>query len=33
MSEYDVIIGPIADDRMNVAMQRFSDYTLSDEGT
>ncbi len=32
LNKYDVVIGPIADDRMNEAMQRFSDYTLSDEG-
>lgn len=32
LNKYDVITGPIADDRMNEAMQRFSDYTLSDEG-
>lgn len=32
LSKYDIVIGPIADDRMNEAMQRFSDYTLSDEG-
>ena len=32
LSKYDVIIGPIADDRMNEAMNRFSDYTLTDEG-
>lgn len=32
LNQYDVIIGPIADDRMNEAIQRFSDYTLSDEG-
>lgn len=32
MEEYDVIVGPIADDRMNEAMQRFSDYALTDKG-
>lgn len=32
MEEYDVIVGPIADDRMNEAMQRFSDYGLTDKG-
>ncbi len=32
LNKYDTVIGPIADDRMNEAMQRFSDYTLSDEG-
>lgn len=32
MGEYDVIVGPIADDRMNEAMQRFSDYGLTDKG-
>ena len=30
--KYDVIIGPIADDRMNEAMQRFTDYALTDRG-
>lgn len=30
--KYDVIIGPIADDRMNEAMQRFTDYALTDKG-
>lgn len=32
LKNYDVIIGPIADDRMNEAMQRFSDYGLTDKG-
>lgn len=32
LNNYDVIIGPIADDRMNEAMQRFSDYGLTDKG-
>lgn len=32
LNNYDVIIGPIADDRMNVAIQRFSDYALTDKG-
>lgn len=32
MGEYDVIVGPIADDWMNEAMQRFFDYTLTDKG-
>ena len=32
LSKYDVIIGPIADDRMNIAIKRFSDYTLTDKG-
>ncbi len=32
LKDYDVIIGPIADDRMNEAMQRFSDYGLTDKG-
>lgn len=32
MNEYDVIVGAIADDRMNEAMQRFSDYALTDKG-
>ena len=29
---YDVIIGPIADDRMNEAMRRFEQKSLTDEG-
>lgn len=32
MDKYDVIVGAIADDRMNEAMQRFSDYALTDKG-
>lgn len=32
LKKYDVVIGPIADDRMNEAMQRFSELTLTDEG-
>ena len=32
LQKYDVIIGKIADDRMNAAMQRFTDYGLTDEG-
>lgn len=32
LSDYDVIIGPIADDRMNEAMKRFTDYGLTDKG-
>lgn len=32
LSKYDVIVGPIADDRMNIAIKRFSDYTLTDKG-
>ena len=32
LKKYDVIIGAIADDRMNEAMQRFSDYGLTDQG-
>ncbi len=32
INSYDVVIGPIADDRMNEAMQRFAEYTLTDEG-
>ena len=32
MNNYDVIIGPIADDRMNIAMQEFSNSTITDEG-
>lgn len=32
IKNYDVIIGPIADDRMNEAMNRFSDLALTDEG-
>lgn len=32
LNRYDLVIGPIADDRMNEAFQRFSEYTLSDEG-
>lgn len=30
--DYDVIIGAIADDRMNEAIKRFSEYALTDEG-
>lgn len=30
--KYDVIIGPIADDKMNAAIQAFSDGFLSDQG-
>lgn len=29
---YDILIGPIADDRMNEAMNRFSEYALTDKG-
>lgn len=32
LQKYDIIIGKIADDRMNAAMQRFTDYGLTDEG-
>lgn len=32
IKNYDVIIGPIADDRMNEAMTRFSNLALTDEG-
>lgn len=32
INNYDIIIGAIADDRMNEAMQRFSDYGLTDQG-
>lgn len=32
LENYDVIIGKIADDRMNVAMQRFMDNLLTDKG-
>lgn len=32
LEKYDVIVGPIADDRMNEAMQRFSSYGLTDAG-
>lgn len=32
LQEFDVVIGPIADDRMNEAMRRFSDYGLTDKG-
>lgn len=32
MNSYDVIVGPIADDRMNMAIQRFSEYVLTDKG-
>lgn len=32
LDNYDVIIGAIADDRMNEAMQRFTNYGLTDEG-
>lgn len=32
LQKYDVIIGAIADDRMNAAMQRFADYGLTDQG-
>ena len=31
-SRYDIIIGPIADDRMNYAFSSFNDYSLTDEG-
>lgn len=31
LERYDVIIGPIADDRMNEAMNRFSDYAITDK--
>lgn len=31
LNNYDVVIGPIADDRMNYAIQRFSEYTLTDK--
>ena len=30
--QYDILIGPIADDRMNEAMNRFSEYALTDKG-
>lgn len=29
---YDIIIGAIADDKMNEALSRFSNYTLTDKG-
>lgn len=32
LQKYDVVIGKIADDRMNVAMQRFAEYGLTNEG-
>lgn len=32
MSKYDVIIGPIADDRMNEAIRQFENYALTDKG-
>lgn len=32
LDDYDIVIGAIADDRMNEAMQRFSDYALTDKG-
>ncbi|MDE6729209.1 MAG: DUF3990 domain-containing protein [Oscillospiraceae bacterium] len=32
LNQYDVIIGEIADDRMNDAIQRFSEYGLTDKG-
>lgn len=32
INKYDIIIGAIADDRMNEAMQRFIDYGLTDKG-
>lgn len=30
--KYDIIIGPIADDKMTDAMQRFASYGLTDKG-
>ena len=30
--DYDVIIGPIADDRMNDAMRSFENYSMTDKG-
>lgn len=32
LKDYDVVIGEIADDRMNEAMRRFSAYGLTDKG-
>lgn len=32
LKQYDVIIGPIADDKMNEAMSRFSELAITDEG-
>lgn len=32
LEQYDLIIGAIADDRMNEAMNRFSEYALTDQG-
>lgn len=32
MDKYDVIIGAIADDRMNEAVQRFTNFALTDKG-
>ena len=32
LDKYDVIIGPIADDRMNEALIRFNNYALTDKG-
>lgn len=31
-SQYDVIVGLIADDKMNMAMQAYAERTLTDEG-
>lgn len=32
LDRYDIVIGAIADDRMNEAMTRFSEYALTDRG-
>ncbi len=32
LNHYDVVIGDIADDRMNMAIERFAEYALTDAG-